>query len=44
MEHIKMDVKNGFKIVAFGMGEFMDQIKKSEKISIVFELNLDTFN
>nr|MDD3720607.1 single-stranded-DNA-specific exonuclease RecJ [Candidatus Gracilibacteria bacterium] len=44
VDHLKVDTKYGFKICAFGLGEFMEKIKKSENISIIFELNLDTFN
>lgn len=44
VDHLKVDTKYGFKICAFGLWEFMEKIKKSENISIIFELNLDTFN
>ncbi|MFA5916753.1 MAG: single-stranded-DNA-specific exonuclease RecJ [Candidatus Gracilibacteria bacterium] len=44
IDHIKFETKYGFKILAFGMGQFMDKIKKSDDISIIFELNLDNYN
>ncbi|NDK07759.1 single-stranded-DNA-specific exonuclease RecJ [Candidatus Gracilibacteria bacterium] len=44
IDHIKFETKYGFKIIAFGMGQFMDKIKSSSDISIIFELNLDNYN
>lgn len=44
VDHLKFETKFGFKICAFGMWEYFEKIKKSKKVSIVFELNLDTFN
>ncbi len=44
VDHFKIDTKYGFKICAFGMWEFLETIKNSTSFSIVFELNLDTFN
>ncbi len=44
IDHIKFETNYGFKILAFGMWQFMDKIKKSDDISIIFELNLDNYN
>lgn len=44
VDHIKFDTKFGFKVLAFGMWQFMDKIKNNKDISIIFELNLDNYN
>ena len=44
IDHIKFETKYWFKVIAFWMGQFMDKIKNSKDISIIFELNLDNYN
>ncbi len=42
-EHFKFTNKNWFKIFAFFFWEFYEQIKNSEKISIIFDLSEDSW-
>jgi len=43
-EHIKFDVWNWLKLCAFFMWKYMEEIKKTNNLSIIFELYLDNFN
>ncbi|MDD3302651.1 MAG: single-stranded-DNA-specific exonuclease RecJ [Candidatus Gracilibacteria bacterium] len=44
IEHLKFDVGNGLKLCAFFMGKYIEEIKKTNNLSIIFELYLDNFN
>ncbi len=44
VEHIKFYVKSWHKIVWFFLWDYFKNIKKSSKIDLIFELNIDNFN
>ncbi|MDD2907667.1 MAG: single-stranded-DNA-specific exonuclease RecJ [Candidatus Gracilibacteria bacterium] len=44
-DHLKFTTKHGFKIFAFYMGDYYEEIKRSKKnVSIVFDLSEDSWN
>jgi single-stranded-DNA-specific exonuclease len=44
VDHIRFDTLYGYKIVGFGFGKYLDEIKKQESISIIFDLSEDSYN
>jgi single-stranded-DNA-specific exonuclease len=44
VDHIRFDTPYGYKIVGFGFGKYLDDIKKQKSISIVFDLSEDNYN
>lgn len=44
VDHIKFTSKYGFKVCWFNLGQFRDEIKKANNVSIVVDLNEDNFN
>lgn len=43
-DHLKFSTDYWFKVVAFGLWEYLSIIKKAKNISIIFELNIDNYN
>ncbi|MDD3145412.1 MAG: single-stranded-DNA-specific exonuclease RecJ [Candidatus Gracilibacteria bacterium] len=44
-DHLRFTTKHGFKIFAFYMGDFFEEIKRSKKnVSLVFDLSEDSWN
>ncbi|MDD3793845.1 MAG: single-stranded-DNA-specific exonuclease RecJ [Candidatus Gracilibacteria bacterium] len=44
-DHLRFTTKHGFKIFAFYMGDYYEEIKRSKKnVSLVFDLSEDTWN
>ena len=42
-EHIKMETRYGFKIFAFGFGEYYEVLKKQKKFDIIFDISEDSW-
>ncbi|NVP17521.1 single-stranded-DNA-specific exonuclease RecJ [Candidatus Gracilibacteria bacterium] len=44
-DHLRFTTKHGFKIFAFYMGDYYEEIKRSKKnVSLIFDLSEDTWN
>ena len=44
LDHIRFDTKQGFKVFGFFMWEHMDDIKKADKIDLIFDIAEDLWN
>ena len=42
-EHIKLETRYGFKIFAFGFGEYYEELRKTKKFDIVFDISEDSW-
>ncbi|NDK10295.1 single-stranded-DNA-specific exonuclease RecJ [Candidatus Gracilibacteria bacterium] len=43
-DHLKFESRYGFKIFAFGLGEYYEELKKATVFDIVFDLSEDNWN
>ncbi|QFR38915.1 single-stranded-DNA-specific exonuclease RecJ [Candidatus Gracilibacteria bacterium 28_42_T64] len=42
-DHLRFKTKHGYKIFGFGFGEYLDQIKKADKVDLIFDVSEDVW-
>ncbi len=43
-DHLKFESRYGFKIFAFGFGEYYEELKKATSFDIIFDISQDNWN